>query len=106
MEDWFTIYPEVPEALGTEHGPFLLRLQLAGRRPETHVLLTFGSAPPDGADRVAHLLDVYVRIPVPSETEMKLVMPIVREAQEEAEKVFEATITQRLRDRFQPEDSK
>jgi len=46
MEDWFTVFPEVPVSLGRAHGAFLLRLELPVQQPDRHVLLTFGSAPP------------------------------------------------------------
>ena len=103
MEDWFAVYPEVPDSLGRAHGVFMLRLELPARQPDDHVLVTFGSAPPEPPATVAHLLDIYVRARIPEGIGLGAVMPVVRRAQVEAERIFEATITDQLRERFQPE---
>jgi len=49
------------------------------------------------------MLDIYVRERGLAGTDPGAVMPVVRSAQDEAERVFEATITDRLRERFQSE---
>ncbi len=102
LEEYFTVYPEVPEELDRKHGTFMLRAELVAREPGVQVMLTFGSAPPDPPDQGAQLLDIYARASVSQKPEDDL-MALVRRAQGEAERVFEACITDRLRDRFVPE---
>lgn len=104
MEDYFTIYPQLPMELGDTHGPFMLRLEVPDKRPDSAIFITFASTPSEGPDETAHLLDIYcVRgAGVPGGSEQ--VREVVREAHEAVEIAFESSITERLRRLFEPED--
>ncbi|MCK6457195.1 MAG: TIGR04255 family protein [Phycisphaerae bacterium] len=104
MEDYFALYPEIPPAVGTSHGAFVLRVEFPERRPGHRLLVTFGSAPPEGPGTMAFLLDYYDVCEPGGATTAEAVRPIVRTAHENVIEAFEASITDQLRSLFEPEE--
>lgn len=105
MEDYFTVYPEIPEALGAAHGAFMLRVELPNRSGEHTLLLTFGSAPPEQPDTTAYLLDLYDVVEPQCEVSVEIIRPIVQIGHDNVIEAFEASITEKLRATFEEEDS-
>ena len=42
MEEFFTIFPTIPQSLGEEHGPFLVQLEVLQNNDRHSLLITFG----------------------------------------------------------------
>ena len=63
MEDFFTIYPKLPQSLGNIHGPFLVRVEVPQAEQGHTVFITFGtpdlSRPFKG--KQTFMLDLYDR---------------------------------------------
>lgn len=104
MEDYFALYPEIPAALGTSHGAFMLRVEFPERRAGHRLLVTFGSAPPEEPGTTAFLLDYYDVSEPGAATTTEAVRPCVRTAHENVIEAFEASITDQLRSLFEPEE--
>jgi len=104
MEEYFALYPQVPEAMGTSHGAFMLRVEFPERRPGHRLLVTFGSALPERPDTMAFLLDYYDVCEPGCAATRDAVQPIVRTAHENIIEAFEASITDKLRLLFEPEE--
>jgi uncharacterized protein (TIGR04255 family) len=98
MERYFAVYPEIPESLGREHGPFLLRIQLLPAVPDHQLIVTFGTAPVERADRHAFVLDLYDTV---VEQDFRALERRVDEAHAHLERAFECMITDEARRFFE-----
>ncbi len=103
MEEYFTVYPQVPRAMGDMHGRFMIRVDLPSQRGGHGVLVTFGSAPPEKPDEIAYLLDLCDILKPVTPLAFDEVNAHVNMAHENIEAAFEGSITDKLRDLFQPE---
>lgn len=101
MEDYFTLYPEIPATLGAAHGAFMLRVELPPKQAH-RLLVTFGTAPPEQPDSTAFLLDFYDVVERGGEVGLDAIRSDVRAAHENVIEAFEASITDRLRTLFEP----
>ena len=104
MEDYFALYPEIPAAVGAGHGAFMLRVEFPERRPGHQLLVTLGSAPHDKPGTTAFVLDYYDVSEPGGATTTEAVRGLVRTAHENVIEAFEATISDRLRSLFEPEE--
>jgi len=104
MEDYFTLYPEIPPALGAAHGAFMLRVEIPTQRQGHRLMVTFGSAPPEQPNSMAFLLDFYDVVERGGEVTLDAIRNDVRMAHENVIETFEASITDRLRTLFEPEE--
>lgn len=106
MEDCFTIYPNLPSGLGDRHGSFLVRVEVPLFEQDRTVLITFGTAPPEDPKREeqAFMLDLYdiLQLDKPLD-EVDLEREIER-GHDNIVVAFEDSITDRLRDLFEPEN--
>ncbi len=108
MEDYFTIYPQLPQSLGNTHGPFLVRVEVPQTEQGHTVLITFGSpVPPQPMEeKQVFMLDLYdiatLDIP-PCEIELK---EEIQQAHDNVVMAFEDSITDRLRDLLGVESQK
>ena len=59
MEDYFGLYPEVPESLGAKHGRFMMRLEIPPKHKGHMLMVTFATAPPGSPGASAEMLDIY-----------------------------------------------
>lgn len=102
LQDHFTVGPRIPPAWNDEHGAFMVRV-------ETHtpsgmkLILTFGSAPAEDPGFSGFLLDLYAIVELRTPRGVDALGPALAEAHDSIEAVFEGSITQELRDRFEPE---
>lgn len=104
MEEYFTLYPQLPQAMGDERGGFLLRVEVPAMAGENTVFLTFASAPADNPGETAFLLDLY-NVFQPSEPlALETLQCPVKTAHENIITAFEGSITDRLRTLFKPEE--
>lgn len=100
MEDYFTIYPQLPKAMGDLHGPFMVRVEVPAGKGKHVTLITFGTAPSEQAAVSAYLLDLYDILKPARELTAKDLQREVRAAHDHIERAFEGSITDHLRDVF------
>jgi uncharacterized protein (TIGR04255 family) len=100
MEEYFTIYPQVPDTLGDQHGSFLMNLELPGLYPNHQLLLTFGSTSPEQPEAMAYLLDLYDIVPMGSPDSFELIPQRLDEAHNNIVTTFEYAITDTTRQLF------
>jgi uncharacterized protein (TIGR04255 family) len=102
MEQYFTLYPQVPDELGGEHGSFLMRLEIPAFYDDHRLFITFGSAPPDPGqeDKAAYLLDIYDVVPMGEPDSLKTVGRRLDEAHGSIISTFENSITPTARKLF------
>ncbi len=102
MEDYFKIYPQLPNGMGDEHGAFMVRVELPFIEKDHSVLMTFGTTPPQREQEIAYMLDLYDKAPLSKTTlnfdQLELQ---VRTAHQNIETAFEGSITDRLREVFE-----
>jgi uncharacterized protein (TIGR04255 family) len=98
MDRYFQLYPELPKALGTLHGPFMLRIELPTEVPGHQLVVTFGSAPRDREGTQAFVLDLYDVVGSPG---FDAVPQRIDEAHAHIERAFEAILTDATRALFQ-----
>jgi uncharacterized protein (TIGR04255 family) len=105
MEEYFTVYPKLPETMGDTHGRFMIRVDLPSQQGGHGVLITFGSAPPEKSGESAHLLDLYDIFKPEESLSFDAVKAQVKLAHENIEAAFEGSITDKLRALFELEAS-
>lgn len=100
MEDYFTIYPQLPQSLGNAHGPFLVRVEVPQAEQGHTVLISFGNSDPPQATEgsQAFMLDLYDRNARPIEANEAALKREVQIAHDNVVMAFEDSITNKLRD--------
>nr|BAL53122.1 hypothetical conserved protein [uncultured Gammaproteobacteria bacterium] len=108
MEEYFTIYPTLPKALGDTHGSFLVRVEVPQEGQDHVVLITFGTAPPPEPSQPAQafVLDLYDILEVNESLDAERLKQEVERAHENIVVAFEDSITDQLRCLFEPEQGK
>lgn len=103
LEDFFTVYPNLPQSLGDAHGPFMVRVEVP--KGDHTVLITFGTAPAPSPPEVvqAFALDFYDIIQVESAVDDNIVKKQAEQAHENIVGAFEDSITDQLRNLFELE---
>lgn len=103
MEDYFSLYPQVPEHLARSHGKFLMRLEI----PPTHkghgLVITFASVHSDVSTTSAAMLDLYDIIPATQSMPVGEIDRCISEAHENIGDAFEHIITDKTRALFEQE---
>lgn len=103
MEDYFGLYPEVPESLGAMHGRFMMRLEISPKHKDHMLMVTFGTAPPESPATSAEMLDIYDIFALSRPFPIGDVDKYVVEAHENIEVAFEGSITSKARELFKEE---
>ena len=103
MEDYFNLYPEVPESLGAIHGRFMMRLEISPKHEGHRLMVTFGTAPPESPRTSAEMLDIYDIFTFHQPFSMEDVDKYMIKAHENIEVVFEGSITKKARKLFKEE---
>jgi uncharacterized protein (TIGR04255 family) len=98
MERYFQLYPELPKALGSQHGTFMLRIELPTGSPGHELVVTFGSAPRDREGTQVFVLDLY---DIARSPDFGAVPHRIDEAHAHIERAFEAILTDATRALFQ-----
>ena len=100
MEDYFTIYPNLPRFFGNRHGAFLVRVEVPQAELGHTALITFGPAdtPQTAGETQAFMLDLYDRVSRPLEPNEAELKKQVRAAHDNVVMAFEGSITDQLRD--------
>jgi uncharacterized protein (TIGR04255 family) len=99
LEEYFRIYPQIPEELGGVHGPFML--QLAMPVPQNHqLMLTFGATPAGQPDTLGFLLDLYYVVALGGRDVFVEVRRLLDEVHARIVHTFENTITDASRKLF------
>ena len=104
MEDYFCLYPKVPQSLEAMHGKFMMRLEIPPKNKEHLLVITFGSAPSDSSEVSTEMLDLYDIFTLPSLLPIKDAERYITEAHENIEVAFENSITQKSRALFEEEE--
>jgi uncharacterized protein (TIGR04255 family) len=107
MEDYFTIYPNLPQRLGDMHGSFLVRVEVPQSGQHHTVVITFGTAPPPPAQDAgqAFMLDLYDLFAIHQPVDEETIKREIQCAHDNIVVAFEDSITERLRALLEPEDS-
>ena len=108
MEDYFMIYPQLPESLGNTHGPFFVRVEIPQTEQAHVVLITFGTTTPRQSmdKKQVFFLDLYdIFTPDTSSNGIELRREIQR-AHDNVVMAFEDSITDQLRKLFNQEVQK
>lgn len=102
LHEYFTVGPQTPGAWDDEHGSFLVRVEK--HKPQgLKMVLTFGSAPPEGSGKSAFLLDLYALVDPGTLLRADTLSTALSMAHDSIEEVFEGSITATLRGVFEPE---
>lgn len=101
LEDYFTFYPFVGEALPQEHGPFYVRIEIPYEQGRDHLLLTFGTTMPEKPDTLSCMLDLDYVMGLPEKVPLAQATEWVEKAHKTIEEVFEACITDKCRNLFE-----
>ncbi len=103
MEDYFTVYPNLPERLGDAHGAFFVRVEAPKVEQRHTVLITFGTAPrPDPSKKgQAFMLDLYDIVDVNAPVDDAALKEQIGQAHDNLVVAFEDSITDRLRELFE-----
>jgi uncharacterized protein (TIGR04255 family) len=102
MEHYFGIYPNLPQEMGDVHGGYMVRVQIPCSQTGHAMLITLASAPADDPKHTAHLLDLYATFQSELPAGKHVVIAQTTAAHENVEKTFESSITDRLRNLFEP----
>jgi len=103
MEDYFNLYPEVPESLGAIHGKFMMRLEIPPKYKGHRLMVTFGTAPPESPETSAEMLDIYDIFALSQPFSIEETDKYIIEAHENIEVAFENSITNKARELFKEE---
>lgn len=100
LQDYFHLYPETPDEIGTPFGPFVFKVESRPPKHTEHILVsTFGtSQTEEGAP--ALLLDFYDVLAQRLPAERAAVAGFLDEAHDNVEAAFESSITDRSRALF------
>jgi uncharacterized protein (TIGR04255 family) len=105
MEDYFTMYPKLPEEMGGMHGAFMLRVEVPGSSGNHMVVVTFGSTSTDKPKKqLALLLDLYDIYSPPRPLPLEEAFDHVSIGHANVVVAFEGSITDRLRTLLEPEE--
>ena len=104
MEDYFYLYPEVPQSLESMHGRFMMRLEIPPKHKEHLLVITFGTAPADSPQTSVEMLDIYDIFALPQPLSTSDVDKYIIEAHENIEVAFENSITNKTRELFEEEE--
>ena len=102
LEKYFTVYPQLPKAMGDKHGAFMVRFETPTEGEHTMVV-TFASSPTERVGERAFLLDLYDVYQPATPMPLDAVSQEVRRAHANVEGAFEGSITGELGTLFEPE---
>ncbi|HEX9751805.1 MAG TPA: TIGR04255 family protein [candidate division Zixibacteria bacterium] len=104
LEDYYTVYPNLPRDMGNVLEGFLVRFEIPRQNENHTVLVTLAAAPAEKPGEVSQLLDLY-DVYQPSEPiALSDVDHHVLAAHKNVQAAFEGSITEQLRKLFAPED--
>ena len=103
LENYFTVYPQLPKGLGDVHGAFMVRFEIPPPQNGHSVVVTFASADPGQDGAQAFLLDIYDTCRPSAPLALQDVASEVAKAHDNVEAAFEGSITDPLRGLFEPE---
>jgi len=101
MEDYFCLYPEVPQSLGAMHGKFMMRLEIPPKNKGHLLVVTFGTAPAESPEISAVMFDLYNICTMSTPASSVHVDKCTMEAHENIETAFEKSITDKARSLFE-----
>lgn len=104
LEDYFTVYPNLPKDMGNVLEGFLVRFEIPKQRENHTVLVTLAAAPADKPGEVSQLLDLYDVFQPTEPIPLSDVGRHVQVAHDNVQAAFEGSITDTLRALFEPED--
>lgn len=100
MEDYFTIYPTIPQHLGETHGPFWVQLQIPQNDSNHTQLITFGTedSPQPNDGNLTIILDIYDKATFNTELNRNELSLEIKLAHDYLVRAFEGSITDTLRE--------
>ena len=104
MQDYFTIYPNLPPHVGDAHSTFLVQVEIPQSNTNGHtVVMTFGTAPLPEQNAVgqAFMLDFYYIRKIDASLDEAAIKREVNLAHSSIITAFEGSITGKLREQFE-----
>ncbi len=105
-QDYFRIYPEIPEEMGGTHGRFMLRLDARPHHNDHELIITFVLNSVKANEPVNFMLDLYDIKPASGAPSISAVEAIVNEAHENIVLAFENSLTEKAKALFKEEDKR
>jgi uncharacterized protein (TIGR04255 family) len=105
MEDYFTLYPQLPQGVENAHRTFLVRVEVPQTKQGHTLVITFGTADPPEPNTQAFLLDLYALFQPDCPMSFDAFSDVVGTAHDNVIAAFEGSLTDRLRLLFEPEGS-
>jgi uncharacterized protein (TIGR04255 family) len=100
LEDYFLVYPHVPEDLLGHHGPFALQVMMRPVCPNHHLVMNLGVGPPERPGTFTILLDLYDVMNLQRRDVFDQAPRLLDEAHADIINTFENTITGKARQLF------
>lgn len=100
LEDYFTVYPQIPLSLGQRHGPYMLRMEMPTKNKGHILFITFATNPVPNTENFSFILDLYDMFGQPFNFSIPEIEKRVIEAHNEIEPVFENIATDQLKALF------
>jgi uncharacterized protein (TIGR04255 family) len=100
MEDYFRVYPQIPQELGDAHGPFMLQLLMIPVCAGHQLTLTLAIGPPEQPASMSALLDLYDVVLLGGRDAFGEIRRLLDEAHANIVHTFENTITEGSRSLF------
>ena len=100
MEEYFYLYPEVPDSLSAMHGKFMMRLEIPPKNEGHNLIITFGTSTADAPVTSAQLLDLYDIFVSPLLISDRVIDKYLEDAHENIVVAFENSITDKTRKLF------
>ncbi|MBI4314056.1 MAG: TIGR04255 family protein [Candidatus Omnitrophica bacterium] len=103
LEEYFTVYPNIPESVGGKHGPYMLRLEMPTAHEGHSLVITFAMGPRKDPEKLVFTLDLYDTFAQPFPFSTAEIERRVDESHAEIERVFGNFSTQKLKALFDKE---
>ncbi len=104
IEEYFTMYPELPQTLGRDTRQFLLRVELASSSPEHRFFMALATCAVGEADQERFTLELHDVVENVNALDEERIRCLVRQAHANIVWAFESAITDRLREVFGVQD--
>lgn len=103
MQDYFRIYPQLPQEIGGEHGRFMLRMDVPPHHEKHELVISFVLKSFKRGEPTHFMLDLYDVIAAEDVFSMDQFRGLVGEGHENVVLAFENSLTQKTKEMFEEE---
>ena len=101
MQDYFRVYPQLPQEMGDEHGRFMVRMNVPPHHDHHELIITFVLKTIKQNEPTHFMLDLYDIIATEELFSLDQLDGLVREAHENIVLAFENSLTQKTKGMFE-----